>query len=681
MHRDRFWELGGCDENPGGWGQQGIEVSLKAWLSGGCLKVNKKTWFAHWFRGGGGPGFPYHITGKDVDKARNYSMDLWLNNKWPLQVRDFEWVVDKFKPKNWEGKDVRFRGKTESKKNIYKENKAAESAGQPTEKKENKNKKENKEITIIYYTDNTLEPEFEKRVQQELIKAAEGKRIISVSQKPIDFGDNICVGDIGRSHHSMFYQILIGAQEAKTKYIALAEHDCMYTAEHFNFIPPKEDVFYYNSNHWFAEWNTKKEGLYSHFESDRKALSQIICAKDIFIEAIKEKISMIEAGYEIQRGVAGACEPGVAPNNKAFKGAPESAQKWKSEEFETIIPNLDIRSRKNFSGIRRGRIRQYCLPYWGSFHKVMNKIPPGKWYQEATINGAVMPTRRSNDTNQRRWQNFIKPLLPFKGEGRTFIELGCNAGFYCRKMSDRGFKAIGIEKEPIFIRHAHYWQSCEPKNVKIIEGDINDYNIPTAQIVLMANVHYWLTKEQLNKLVKKLRQRALYVLVVDRYKPVKEHKSLCGFETLKKTFKGWEIVKQAMPEGKKHYSVLFKNPSLIEKDTSELFHHQQLAKSKRFLPAYSELVRDILDGKEMDYKKTKYWDYLIWRRFKEKDMLLNRHVKLVQSILDNGFIEPLTIGRVMGFEFKENRLVDGDHRYIIARELGIKKLICKKLGA
>jgi len=43
MHKDRFWELGGCDEDHGGWGQQGVEVSLKAWLSGGKLMVNKKT--------------------------------------------------------------------------------------------------------------------------------------------------------------------------------------------------------------------------------------------------------------------------------------------------------------------------------------------------------------------------------------------------------------------------------------------------------------------------------------------------------------------------------------------------------------------------------------------------------------------------------------------------------------
>ena len=101
MRRDRFWELGGCDEAHGGWGQQGIEVACKAWLSGGRLVVNKKTWFAHWFRGGGGPGFPYPLGGRAVATARAYSKDLWLNGKWPQAKRTFQWLLDKFQPPGW----------------------------------------------------------------------------------------------------------------------------------------------------------------------------------------------------------------------------------------------------------------------------------------------------------------------------------------------------------------------------------------------------------------------------------------------------------------------------------------------------------------------------------------------------------------------------------------------------
>jgi glycosyltransferase involved in cell wall biosynthesis len=98
MHKDRFWELGGMDEGHGQWGQMGIEVALKAWLSGGRHVVNKKTWFAHYFRGGSGPGFPWPASGAAQEEARKYSRDLWLNNKWPLQKRPLSWLVEKFAP-------------------------------------------------------------------------------------------------------------------------------------------------------------------------------------------------------------------------------------------------------------------------------------------------------------------------------------------------------------------------------------------------------------------------------------------------------------------------------------------------------------------------------------------------------------------------------------------------------
>jgi len=102
LSAEDFWKQGGCDEEHGSWGQQGIEVSLKAWLSGGALMVDKHTWFAHWFRGGGGPGFPYRISQRDIDHARRYSKELWMGNKWAGQTRTLEWLVEKFNPPGWE---------------------------------------------------------------------------------------------------------------------------------------------------------------------------------------------------------------------------------------------------------------------------------------------------------------------------------------------------------------------------------------------------------------------------------------------------------------------------------------------------------------------------------------------------------------------------------------------------
>ena len=103
MDRERFWELGGMDEGHGSWGQFGTELACKAWLSGGKMITSKKTWFAHMFRTGnfrlyGESSFPYPISGSDQDFAKQYSRDLWLNDKWPGAKHPLKWLVDRFAP-------------------------------------------------------------------------------------------------------------------------------------------------------------------------------------------------------------------------------------------------------------------------------------------------------------------------------------------------------------------------------------------------------------------------------------------------------------------------------------------------------------------------------------------------------------------------------------------------------
>lgn len=103
MERDRFWELGGMDEGHGSWGQFGTELACKAWLSGGKMVTCLDTWIAHLFRTGnfaknGQSSWPYPINQRQIDAARNYSREMWLNDKWPMAVRPLSWLIDYFKP-------------------------------------------------------------------------------------------------------------------------------------------------------------------------------------------------------------------------------------------------------------------------------------------------------------------------------------------------------------------------------------------------------------------------------------------------------------------------------------------------------------------------------------------------------------------------------------------------------
>lgn len=101
MERERYWQLGGLDENHGSWGQMGIEIACKTWLSGGRHVLSRNTWFAHWFRKN--EGWPYPQSASAIETARSYSTDMWQNNRWPKQVRTFQWLINKFAPvPTWE---------------------------------------------------------------------------------------------------------------------------------------------------------------------------------------------------------------------------------------------------------------------------------------------------------------------------------------------------------------------------------------------------------------------------------------------------------------------------------------------------------------------------------------------------------------------------------------------------
>jgi len=100
------------------------------------------------------------------------------------------------------------------------------------------------DLTVVYYTSNRENKRFEWAIQNALLKVIDGLRLISVSQKPIKFGYNICVGDVGSSEINIERQLLIGAEAAKTKYICTAESDFLYPPEYFKFRPTTNDRLY-----------------------------------------------------------------------------------------------------------------------------------------------------------------------------------------------------------------------------------------------------------------------------------------------------------------------------------------------------------------------------------------------------------------------------------------------------
>lgn len=107
--REKYWKKELSDESLGNWGNQGIEVALATWLTGGRALVNHNTWYAHMFRTQGGDfSFPWSgIKEQGTKQTKDNVVDKYWNNKHPKQVHPVSWLVEKFWPvKGWSDEDL-----------------------------------------------------------------------------------------------------------------------------------------------------------------------------------------------------------------------------------------------------------------------------------------------------------------------------------------------------------------------------------------------------------------------------------------------------------------------------------------------------------------------------------------------------------------------------------------------
>lgn len=97
--REKYWELKLSDEEVGNWGNQGIELAGKMWLSGGRVLCNHNTWYAHMFRTQGGDfGFPYPLPGRDVSRAKKAVWEYFFSDKFKQRKHPVSWLIERFSP-------------------------------------------------------------------------------------------------------------------------------------------------------------------------------------------------------------------------------------------------------------------------------------------------------------------------------------------------------------------------------------------------------------------------------------------------------------------------------------------------------------------------------------------------------------------------------------------------------
>jgi len=114
LTREKYHELNICDETLGSWGNQGIEVACKTWLSGGKVLVNHNTWYAHLFRTNNNLKFPWPVSGREQLKTKARVRKLIWSGKCPKQKYPVSWLVKKFAPvPGWTDEDLEKLGEEE----------------------------------------------------------------------------------------------------------------------------------------------------------------------------------------------------------------------------------------------------------------------------------------------------------------------------------------------------------------------------------------------------------------------------------------------------------------------------------------------------------------------------------------------------------------------------------------
>jgi len=320
MRREWNDYLGGLDEAAGSWGKVGIEIACKTWLCGGTHLVDKRAWQAHWFRASEG-GFPYPFTGRNVVKSHKYAEENWFfkdTGAFPNQTRPFRWLIEKFQPPSWE---------------LYMAPEARR--------------------VMVYYTDSQIEDSLADSVRKNLMATSYPYPIISVSQKPLDFGENICVGEKPRSNRSILEQALVGVKAApEGSVIYLCEHDVLYAQSHFAFIPKQKNACYYNRHRYY--W---KVGM-STYEpvNARKTLSMCVCYREYLIAKLEQALAEDE---------------------------PSTNLKTRYFTYTSEKPNIDIRHDNNFTHDGKKKARYYegkskkavkNIGQWGSPSHMMKGI-------------------------------------------------------------------------------------------------------------------------------------------------------------------------------------------------------------------------------------------------------------------------------------------------------------------
>jgi hypothetical protein len=226
-------------------------------------------------------------------------------------------------------------------------------------------------ITIFYCSSNREQPEFEQRIIDNILKYKGDLSVVSVTQRPMNFGKNICVGDnVGVSGFNFFKQSLIALKNIKTPFALSCEADTVYPPDYFTFVPPREDMCYRDKNLFVMGQHRN----YFYKKEEGATHAQIVGTE--FYRKTLERLFEGEPEWDYKE------EQKNFPKEKFHAKGEDVFKKHEIEMYEIENPVIQIKTSQSMRHYTNSdRIPRLELPFWGSgrdFRKKFYELSNGE---------------------------------------------------------------------------------------------------------------------------------------------------------------------------------------------------------------------------------------------------------------------------------------------------------------
>jgi len=215
------------------------------------------------------------------------------------------------------------------------------------------------DLTILFLTVNRVPKKWAEYQKAMLLEAVGDTPIITISKEPLDWGLNLIQKE-EPSVINIYKQLLRGAKEAKTPYIAIAEDDCLYSKDHFEFR--SKDNFAYNHHRWgLLTW-----GKPVFYYRPRISNSTLIAPRQMAVDALEER-------YRLYPDFESVRELGRERGTRlSYRNRIEYFHSRGPLVFVSHVKALDITEQEQRK--QTGKIQAYEIPLWGRAEDVVERF-------------------------------------------------------------------------------------------------------------------------------------------------------------------------------------------------------------------------------------------------------------------------------------------------------------------